>query len=95
MPNVSFQKYIYASLKDVSKDTGISNRAMQAMNCMTNQLADRVYNEAVRAARMKGRATIGKQEVTIAMQRILPAELSKHAFSEVEKATAKYQASLA
>jgi histone H3/H4 len=68
---------------------------MQVMNCMMNQLATRVYNEAIRASRMKGRVTVGEAEIRLALQRILPAELSKHAYSEVEKASAKYLASLA
>ncbi|MBB18185.1 MAG: hypothetical protein CMP20_01760 [Rickettsiales bacterium] len=90
---VSLQTYTYAILKEVDSDSGMSKSAMAVMNSLLNLLAVRVSTVSVDLARMSGRSTIQARDVKSAILRIFPKELSKHAYSEAEKATQKFQQS--
>ena len=93
--NVSFQIYVYATLKDQDPNSGITKGAMEVMNSLVNVLAVKLSTKSVKLAQLTDRKTVQSVDVKAADQRIFPAELSKHAYSEVEKAIRKYQQSKA
>jgi len=96
MPHeVSFGAYIYATLKDLHSETGMTKGAMKTMNSFVNLLALKLAQNSLEKAQMADRQTIQSKDIMIAAQQVFPGEMAKHARSEIQKATQKYQQSKA
>ena len=89
----SYSTYIYAVLKQVHPDVGISSKAMSIMNSFVGDIFDRIANEGQRLAQYNKRCTISSREIQTAVRLLLPGELAKHAVSEGTKAVTKYTSS--
>lgn len=87
----TYSTYIYKVLKQVHRETGISNKAMSIMNSFVNDIFERIATEASKLAGYNKRSTISSREIQTSVRLILPGELAKHAVSEGTKAVTKYQ----
>merc|ERR1711959_368272 len=90
----TFSIYIYRVLKQVHPDTGISKRSMSIMNSFTNDIYDKVANEASKLVRYNKKHTLSSREVQTAVRLLLPGELAKHAVSEGTKAVTKFSSAM-
>merc|ERR1739848_177408 len=91
-PDRNFSMYIYKVLKQVQPECGISSRSMSIMNSFSNDIFDRLANEASRLAFINKKNIIWSKDIQTATRLLLPGELSKHAVSEGTKAVSKYAA---
>lgn len=89
----SFATHIYKVLKQVHPDTGISSKAMNVVNCFSNDILDRLARQAGELARYQQRRTIIKKDAENAVNLVIPGELRRHALSEGIKALTKYMSS--
>ena len=90
----SYSSFIHKVLKQVHPDTGISSKAMSIMNSFSNDIFERIANEASRLARYSKRPTMSSRDIQTAVRLLLPGELAKHAVSEGTKAVTKYTSTL-
>lgn len=88
----NYNYFIFKVLRQIHTDPqiGISNRAMDIMNCMVTDIFDRVASEASRLSTYTKAMTLSIRDVQTAARLILPGELGKHAVSEGTKAVTKY-----
>ena len=63
---------------------------MSIMNSFSNDIFDRLANEASRLAFINKKNIIWSKDIQTATRLLLPGELSKHAVSEGTKAVSKY-----
>ena len=86
--------YIHKVLKEVHPNLGISTRGMKIMNSFSEDMFDRIHNEAIALSKLNRARTLSARELQTASRLLLPGELAKHAMSEGTKAVAKYSASI-
>ena len=91
-PKRSWSLYIYRTLKQVTKEVGMSGKAMRIMNSFCDDIFERLAVEAAGLARINKTKTLTSREVQTAVRLVLPAELAKHAMAEGAKAVAKRSA---
>ncbi|PKA56379.1 Histone H2B.6 [Apostasia shenzhenica] len=89
----SYKMYIFKVLKQVHPDIGISSKAMSIMNSFTNDIFEKLAQEASRLARYNKKPTITSREIQTSVRLVLPGELAKHAVSEGTKAVTKFTSS--
>lgn len=82
--------YIYKVLKGVQPKVGVSSRSMVIMNCLVNDIFERLAAEASRFAQLSKRSTITNYEIQAAVRLVLPGELAKNADAEGLRAMFKY-----
>ena len=90
----SYGFFINKVLKQVHPDTRISGKAMSIMNSFSNDIFERIANEAARLARYNKKRIMTSRDIQTAVRLLLPGELAKHAVSEGTKAVTKYTSSL-
>jgi histone H2B len=88
----SYSSYIYKVLKQVHPDTGISNKAMGAMNGFVHAFIEQI---AFTINQVPHKSTVTSREIQTAVRIALPGELAKHAVSEGTKAVTKFNATTA
>lgn len=86
----NFKIYIRKVLKQVHPDTEILGVALDEINFLVHDIANRIIKEAIRLLKSEGRKTLSSREVQSAVRIVLPGELAKHAQSEGIKAIYKY-----
>ncbi|XP_030065470.1 histone H2B [Microcaecilia unicolor] len=86
----TYSSFIFKILKQVHPDLSLSRLAMDILNCLNNDMFERLASEAARLALYNKRSTITSQEIQDAVRLVLPGALAKHAVSEASKAVAKY-----
>ncbi|KAH3732859.1 core histone h2a/h2b/h3/h4 superfamily protein [Pelomyxa schiedti] len=89
----SFAPYIYAVLKQVHPELGISKKSMCIMDSFLHDMFERIATQAGRLARYNLHGTISSREIQTAVRLLLPGELAKHAVSEGTKAVTKFNIS--
>jgi histone H2B len=72
----TYSTYIYKVLKQVHRETGISNKAMSIMNSFVNDIFERIATEASKLAGYNKRSTISSREIQTSVRLILPGELA-------------------
>lgn len=88
--SINFRRYIYAVLKQVHPDTGMTRTTVYIMNSFACDLCERILVEAVKLTQYGKKDTITSREIQSAVKLVLPGELAKHAVSEGTKAVTKY-----
>ena len=89
----SYSSFIFKVLKQVHPDTGISSKAMSIMNSFSNDIFQKIAEEASKLAKYSKRGIIQSRDIQTAVRLVLPGELAKHAVSEGTKAVTKYSSS--
>lgn len=89
-PVRTFSRYIYAVLKLVHPDQGISKKAMAVLNSFASDMFERIAAEAGRLARYNKRQTMTAREMQTAVRLLMPHDLAKHACQEGLRAVTKY-----
>jgi histone H2B len=97
-----FSASIYQVLKQIHPDLGISRKSMSIVNSFLFDVLRRLADQAAQAARetLESDPTrtpddlplIDAKAVQIAVRRLIPGQLAKHAVSEGTKAIVKYSA---
>ena len=87
---VNFKHYIYAILKQVHPDTGMSSLGMGALNSFVNAAGKKIADVAINLMRDNGRSVLSARDIQTSIRMMLPGELAKHAVSEGTKAVTKY-----
>jgi histone H3/H4 len=82
--------YIYKVLKSQQSEMGCSSAAMVGLNQIANHLYNRLFETARKAAYHAGRTTLNEKDIKYAVSVTYPADLRKHALSEIAKANTKY-----
>jgi len=90
----NFLPYIHKVLQQVHPDSTISTEAINELNLLTHNLAERLINESTHLAKTNNKKTISSREIQTAVRVCLPGELAKHAVSEGTKAVTKYTSSV-
>lgn len=95
----TYSTYIYKVLRnenlrsETNSELGISNRGMEVMNSLVNDLFDRIATEASTLAKISKRNTIGKKDIEAAVKLVLPGDIGRVAREEAEKALNKFTSS--
>lgn len=83
-----FSNHIRKVLKQVHPDTGINSHAMININNMMHHVADKLIK---RLDTLKGnRSVLNSRDVQYSVRMEIPAELGRHAVSELNKAVTRY-----
>ncbi|XP_018901290.2 histone H2B-like [Bemisia tabaci] len=88
-PVFTMKRSIWAVLKQVHPDRGISKASMEIMHNFVMDMFERIAIEAAKLTKMSSR-TLSSRCIQTAVRLILPGELAKHAVSEGTKAVTKY-----
>ena len=91
--NINFRTYIRSVLKDQDAETGMTGSSLTAMNDLVNILAVRIVSTALSLQNHTDRTRLQSRDFLTAIHLVLPPELAKHAYAEVQKATRKYKQS--
>ncbi len=86
----TYSIYILRVLKQVHKDTGISQNSMSVMNSLITDLFERISLEASKLARTKKKSTLSARDIRTSVKLLLPDELAKNAIIEGSKAITKF-----
>jgi histone H3/H4 len=89
----SWRTYIHKVLKQVHPDTQISAKTLEQLDEFIKILARTLAESGRVACINSSKSTVGKAEITLAVQLHLPGELAKHALGELDKAVTKFQQS--
>jgi histone H2B len=66
---------------------------MSIMNSFTNDILERITEEAGKLATYNKKATLSSRDILVSVLLLLPGELAKHAISEGAKAVAEFSSS--
>lgn len=87
----SCSRFLYAVLKEVHPDRGISRKAMQVMDDLVRDLFHRIATEARQAMESTGRSTLTSHDIRTGTMLVLGnTELERHALSQGQKAVTKF-----
>ncbi|KAM9180845.1 histone H2B type 1-A-like [Dugong dugon] len=86
-----FCLFVYRTLKKVHAELGISRRAMGVINCLLNDIFERIAEEATHLARYTSHSTITSRTLQTAVRLMLPGEIGKLAVSEATKVVTRYK----
>ncbi|TNJ26216.1 Histone H2B [Giardia muris] len=95
----TYATYIYKVLRsegirnEVEVDLGISNKGMEVMNSLVNDLFERIASEASNLAKISKRNTIGKKDIESAAKLVIPGEIGRLIRDEADKALSKFTTS--
>ena len=81
-----YDSYISKVLKEVSKESGITNNAKQQLNSILITFARKIAENALELTEISGKRTLSDKEVSSAVQILFGGELKSHALTEGEKA---------
>ena len=87
--------YIYKVLKQVHPNLGITQVAMNEVNLIMYHIIENIVQLANTFIQHGHTQTLFAREIQSSVRLFLPGELSKHAYSEGNKALTKYNASMA
>ncbi len=95
----TYATYIYKVLRsenirsEADTDLGISNKGMEVMNSLVNDLFERIASEASNLAKISKRNTIGKKDIESAAKLVIPGEIGRLIRDEADKALSKFTSS--
>jgi histone H3/H4 len=90
---LNYRPYIAKVLHQVHTDNSISTEAINEVNLLIHDLAERLAKEASHLCQMNHRKTISSRDIMYAIRTVFPGELEKHAVSEGVRAVTKYTSS--
>jgi len=89
-----YTMYIYKVFRQLNKDMRISTQSMEIMNSFTNDMFERIVNEAAVLAKHNKKRTMGANEIQTATRLVIGYNsLGDHAVAEGMKALALYKRS--
>ena len=87
---VTFNTYIYRTLKQVHPKIGLSKKSMSIMNSLVTDAFEKIATEAAKLMKVTKKQTMTSREIQSALRLVFPGELAKHAVSEGTKAVTKF-----
>uniref|UniRef100_A0A4X2LH41 Core Histone H2A/H2B/H3 domain-containing protein n=1 Tax=Vombatus ursinus TaxID=29139 RepID=A0A4X2LH41_VOMUR len=88
--NRNYTLYTHRVLKEVVPNQGLSSKTADIMNCMINNILERIAEEACNLLCYKRHLTLSHQDIQMAVYRLLPNELAKHAVAFGTRAVTSY-----
>ncbi|XP_044536681.1 histone H2B-like [Gracilinanus agilis] len=86
----NYSLYTHRVLKEVIPNQGLTYKTTEIMNSMINNILERIAEEAGNLLCYKRHLTLGHQDIQMAVYRLLPDELAKHAVAFGTRAVTTY-----
>ncbi|XP_043852773.1 histone H2B subacrosomal variant-like [Dromiciops gliroides] len=88
--NRNYALYTHRVLKEVVPNKGLSSKTADVLNCLINNILERIAEEACNLLCYKRHLTLSHQDIQMAVYRLLPNELAKHAVAFGTRAVTSY-----
>ncbi|KAM9095266.1 histone H2B-like [Sarcophilus harrisii] len=88
--NRNYSLYTHRVLREVVPNQGLSSKTADVMNRMINNILERIAEEACNLLCYKRHLTLSHQDLQMAVYRLLPNELAKHAVAFGTRAVTSY-----
>ncbi|XP_051848369.1 histone H2B subacrosomal variant-like [Antechinus flavipes] len=88
--NRNYSLYTHRVLREVVPNQGLSSKTADIMNRMINNILERIAEEACNLLCYKRHLTLSHQDLQMAVYRLLPNELAKHAVAFGTRAVTSY-----
>ncbi|XP_068941466.1 histone H2B subacrosomal variant-like [Petaurus breviceps papuanus] len=88
--NRNYNLYTHRVMKEVIPNRGLSSKTADLMNYMINSILERIAEESCILLCYKRHLTLSHKDIQMAVYRLLPTELAKHAVAFGMRAVTNY-----